>query len=270
MRPLIIHHPFFIRWITAIHRCIAGAEGAGLSRFLLAFGLQQPLYLHLFKVRPSVVAVTERGEAMQMEPNLQDMKIFFFALFNVVLLASCRTQKEVITNYLERSNDTTGINLLRLTEPTIQKNDLLSIKVYSLSADPQVDALYNLPEQTVAGSSTTTGTAGFLVTDAGDIEYPRLGTFHVEGLKKSELAQQIKTKLDSILKSPTVIVRFLNYKITVLGEVRAPGTFNVPTERVTIFEALGLAGDVTEYGNKATVKIWRETNGQAVIQRLKT
>ena len=63
-----------------------------------------------------------------------------------------------------------------------------------------------------------------------------------------------------------MIVRFLNYRVTVLGEVRTPGTFNIPTERITILEALGLAGDITEFGNKATVKVMRDNGGQAAIQ----
>ncbi|RYF86924.1 MAG: polysaccharide export protein [Chitinophagaceae bacterium] len=195
------------------------------------------------------------------------MRILVFSCFIAVIgLASCRTQKETINNYFEKGADTTGINLTSLADPVIQKNDLLSVKVYSLSARPEIDAMYNLPEQTVAGSNATSATAGFLVDSKGNIEYPRLGTIHAEGLKKNELAQLIKEKLDSVLKSPSVIVRFLNYRITVLGEVRAPGTFSVPSERVTILEALGLAGDITEFGNKSTVKILRENNGQASVQ----
>lgn len=194
------------------------------------------------------------------------MRILLLAgLAGAILITSCGTQKSTVRNYLENNKDTTGITLVKLSEPVIQKNDLLSIKVYSLSANPAIDAMYNLPEQTVAGSSTTSGTAGFLVTNEGNIEYPRLGTLHIEGLKKAEVEQQIKSRLDTILKSPSVIVRFLNYKVSVLGEVRTPGTFNVPTERVTILEALALAGDISEYGNKTTVKIWRETNGQVAI-----
>jgi polysaccharide export outer membrane protein len=195
------------------------------------------------------------------------MRTLFLAVwFGVFLVSSCGTQKGSVTNYLEKSKDTTGTNLINLSEPVVQKDDLLSIKVYSLSADPRVDALYNLPEQTIAGSSTTSGTAGFLVNADGNIEYPRLGSIHVEGLKKNELAQLIRNRLDTILKSPSVIVRFLNYRITVLGEVRSPGTFNIPTERITILEALGLAGDITEFGSKTAVKIMRETSGKADIQ----
>ena len=98
-------------------------------------------------------------------------RLIFLCLSSIVLLLSCGTPKEAITNYLEKTKDTTGTNLINLVEPVIQKNDLLSIKVYSLSADPRIDAMYNLPEQTVAGSSTTTSTAGFLVDVNGDIDH---------------------------------------------------------------------------------------------------
>lgn len=193
------------------------------------------------------------------------MRFFFFSVFIISLfLISCRSQKPVFSNYLQQV-DTAGQIFSNMTEPRIQKNDLLSIKVYSQSADPRTDLPYNLPEQTVAGSSTTSATAGFLVDERGTIEYPQLGLLQVEGLTKSELAQLIKSKLENVLRSPSVVVRFLNYRITVLGEVRNPGTFTMPTEKVTILEALGLAGDITEFGKRDTVKIAREVNGKMEI-----
>ncbi|RYZ28613.1 MAG: hypothetical protein EOO10_08980, partial [Chitinophagaceae bacterium] len=120
------------------------------------------------------------------------MRTIFFYLTAIIFLLSCRTQKDGIRNYLEKTNDSTATNVVNIPDPLIQKNDLLSIKVYSLSAKPEVDAMYNLPEQTVAGSSSTSSTAGFLVDNEGNIEYPRLGTIHVEGLKKNEVAQIVK------------------------------------------------------------------------------
>jgi polysaccharide export outer membrane protein len=185
----------------------------------------------------------------------------FLSIGLVFFLFSCRTQQAAFTNYLDRA-DTTEKALLNMAEPRIRKGDLLSIKVYSQSADPRTDIPYNLPEQTVVGSSTTTATAGFLVDEAGNIEYPRLGVLHVDGLSKTELAQLVKTKLENELKSPSVIVRFLNYRVTVLGEVRTPGTFVIPTERVTILEALGLAGDISEFGKRDTVRVAREVDGR--------
>lgn len=188
-----------------------------------------------------------------------------YLVLAVWLLAACGTQKNAgYTNYLQNVSDSTG-RPLAVPEPAIKSGDLLSIKVYSQSADPRTDLPYNLPEQTVVGSSTTSATAGFLVNEAGDIEYPRIGRLRVEGLTKTQLAERIRKQFETELTNPSVIVRFLNYRVTVLGEVKNPGTFTVPTERITVLEALGLSGDVTDYGNKNRVRIAREKGGAVEV-----
>jgi polysaccharide export outer membrane protein len=180
-----------------------------------------------------------------------------------LIITSCGTQKGIINNYLQTIDSVGSTQVVTISEPLIQKNDLLSIKVYSLSADPRTDLLYNLPETVSTGGGAAAG--GILVDNNGNIDYPRLGTLKAEGLTKNQLAGLIRERLDTILRSPSVVVRFLNYKITVLGEVRTPGSFNVPTERVTILEALGLAGDITDFGNKTMVKVAREKDSQLEI-----
>lgn len=196
------------------------------------------------------------------------MKSSSFFLLLSVLLAACGTQRKTLyTNYLQYGSDSSG-KRLNMPEPLVQKGDLLSIKVYSQSADPRTDIPYNLPEPGTGGSSGPSATGGFLVDEEGNIEYPRIGTLHAAGLNKAALAQQIKERLASELKNPSVIVRFLNYRVTVLGEVRSPGSFTVPTERVTILEALGLAGDVSEYGNRNVVQVARERGNEVEIGRV--
>jgi len=194
------------------------------------------------------------------------MRIFtcLFLAGIICLATSCRVQKRTFNNYLENVADTTLPIQQNIPDPLIQKNDILSIRVYSMSINPATDMPYNLPEQAVAGGSGTT-TAGFLVDQNGNIEYPRIGTLHVEGLTKEQLSDAIKDKLKEHLTQPSVIIRFVNYKITVLGEVRSPGTFTLPTDKVTILEALGLAGDITDFGKRASVKILRENNNQREI-----
>lgn len=168
----------------------------------------------------------------------------------------------MIYNYLEDVNDTTARNNTLIKESVIQPNDLLHIQVYSVSIRPEIDALYNLPVyQNASGGGAQSAINGFLVDVRGNIEYPRIGTIHAAGLTKNELADYIKSKLEGELKQPSVIVRFLNYRITVLGEVGSPGLLNVPTEKLTILEAIGMAGDITEFGKKKEVKILRENNG---------
>jgi polysaccharide export outer membrane protein len=181
----------------------------------------------------------------------------------VFLAASCTTQKTVTDNYLEKSRDTSGKGVISFKPPVIQKGDVLSIKVFSKAngLDTKADAPYNLQEAgTAAGAGATI--SGFMVNQSGDIEYPQLGILHVEGLTREQVGDLIKSKLEGQLVQPSVIVRFENFKISVLGEVNSPGTFTLPTERVTILEALGLSGDITEYGKKSNVMVVREINGQ--------
>jgi polysaccharide biosynthesis/export protein len=188
------------------------------------------------------------------------MRFILYILFCTVLFTSCRPQRAVY-NYLEDVKDTSFRKSVYIAESVIQKNDLLSINITSASLDPTVDLLYN--QQILQGAAGMQGgqVGGYLVDVNGDIELPRIGKIHAEGLKKGELESVIKSKLEGQLNSPNVMVRFLNFRITVLGEVGAPGVLNVPTERLSILEAVGMAGGVTEFGQIKNVKILRENNG---------
>jgi polysaccharide export outer membrane protein len=181
---------------------------------------------------------------------------------------SCGTQQK-LPGYLENVVDTSRKDEVKIPDLIIQKNDLLSIQVYSLSTKPEVsDAIYNLPCAGASSGPNTASVCGYMVDMNGNIEYPRLGTFHAEGLTKHELAAQIKKRLTEpveLLASPNVIIRFLNFKITVLGEVGNKGTINVPGERITILEAIGLAGDITEDGRKNSVRVIREVDNKREI-----
>jgi polysaccharide biosynthesis/export protein len=171
---------------------------------------------------------------------------------------SCKPVQQ-LPYYLDKVNDSTGKGLVTSQELKIQKNDLLSIAIASLSTKPDIsDAIYNQP---AAGGSTV----GYLVDGEGNIEHHRLGLIKAEGLTKLQLANEIKKRLTvpvELLKDPTVIIRFLNFKVTILGQVGKEGPVTVPGERLTILEAIGLAGGITDYGKKDQVKVVREINGQ--------
>jgi polysaccharide biosynthesis/export protein len=186
------------------------------------------------------------------------MRSFLLGLIGIFILtlSSCRPQK-AIYNYLEDLTDTTSKKTFYIAEPVIQKNDQLSIQISSASLDPAVDALYNQQYSSV-GSQTY----GYLVDQKGDIELPRIGIIHVEGITKDSLAAEIKTRLKSQLADPTVVIRFTNFRIIVIGEVGSPGVKSVGVENLTILEALAMAGDITVYGKKKEVKIIRENKGQ--------
>ncbi len=177
-----------------------------------------------------------------------------FTLFFAVLafcFISCNTQKQ-IPYYLNNVVDTSRQQQVQLPDLKIQKNDILTIIIYSASTMPgRSDSLYNFP-------------GGILVNAQGNMEYPRLGTIHAEGMTKDELSVEIKKRLafpKKLLEEPEVIVHFSNFKITILGEVGRPGFIPVTNEHITILEAIGAAGDMSAYAKRDAVKIIREVNG---------
>jgi polysaccharide export outer membrane protein len=205
------------------------------------------------------------------------LKEVFMKLFRAFLLLafpfyfiSCGTQKR-IPNYLQNVSDTTRTAAVVYPELRIQKNDILSIQVYSASTKREVsDVPYNLPGGNAGSSSGSDGgsASGFLVDARGEIDYPMIGKVHAEGLTRQELGDVILRKInekDSVLASPSIIIRFQNLRITVLGEVGRQGVIQIPGEKVNILEAIGLAGGVTDFGLKQSVKIVRETDGKREV-----
>jgi polysaccharide biosynthesis/export protein len=190
---------------------------------------------------------------------MRSFLLFLITAF-ILFLSSCRPQR-AIYNYLEDMTDTASKKSYFIAEPVIQKNDQLSIQVSSASLEPEVDALYN-QQFNYGGVNGQYQGYGYLVDQKGNIELPRIGVIHAEGITKDSLAAEIKTRLKTQLADPTVVIRFTNFRIIVIGEVGAPGVKNVGVENLTILEALAMAGDITLYGKKKEVKILRENNGQ--------
>lgn len=188
-------------------------------------------------------------------------RILLLLLFPAYFI-SCKPQQKMV-NYLQYVNDSTGRGEAKSPDLLIQKNDLLSIQIYSLSTKPEVsDMIYNQP---ATGGSGTATAAGYLVDNNGDIIHHRLGLIHAEGLTRQQLAEEIKKRLTvpvELLKDPTVIVRLMNFKVIVLGQVANQGPINVPGEKMNILEAIALAGGIDDYGKKTSVKVVREQNGK--------
>jgi polysaccharide export outer membrane protein len=184
------------------------------------------------------------------------LSILILPIFVVTLFSSCKTQRAL--GYIEDFSDTSGKIQVKYPEPLIQKNDVLSIVVYSDAIDGgATDAMYNLAN--LGGGSSTT--QGFLVDNEGYIQYPRIGKVKAAGLTKPQLAEEIKKQVTGPLQNPSVIVRLINFKITMLGEVSRAGPITLPSEKITILEAIGLAGDVSQYGKKDDIVVLREIDG---------
>ena len=199
-------------------------------------------------------------------------------LMAAITLASCQSYKKVpyLQSYeslTDKSYKEIVINEVNqqdtLYDARIQPKDLLNITINT--TDPQAAAPFNLTMQTYnniaqSNASTTSQPAlqQYLVDNAGEIDFPVIGRLQVGGLTKNAAENLIREQLRPYLKEiPIVTVRMSNYKISVLGEVNSPGTFTINNEKVNIFEALAMAGDMTIYGIRNNVKLIREDcNGQ--------
>jgi polysaccharide export outer membrane protein len=159
-----------------------------------------------------------------------------------------------------------------IPETIIESNDILSILVSSLNQD--ASSAFNLSNTTDVTSTTASGnrneSAGYLVSHEGIIQFPQLGSIHVAGLTKDQLQDTLTRIITDrkLLIAPIVSVRMLNFKVTVLGEVGHPTVIPVPSERISLLEALGLAGDLTINAKRDNVLVIREEPGQKVVKRL--
>jgi polysaccharide export outer membrane protein len=193
--------------------------------------------------------------------------IIIFSLVLVGTLSSCLDVKK-ITYFQKGVNGTDTVGVHKEYIAKIQSGDILSIYVNSLS--PQASSYFNpysanvvTPEGGGSGSSLSESAAsGFLVDGSGKINIPLIGPVQVAGLSTSAVTDTLTSKLKVYLKDPTVSVRFLNYKISILGEVNKPGVYVVPNEKITIAEAITLAGDLTSYSRRDNIQVIRDINGK--------
>lgn len=189
----------------------------------------------------------------------------------LLLLTTCGTSRNLVyfSNLQNTSEYTAPIE--NSAAPTIQPDDIISITVKSLN--PESNLLFNngvLPTIGAGGGLATTIKAddGYLVGRDGAIDFPILGRVQVAGLTKAAITNNLIKELRNHVKNPIVAVRFINFRITVIGEVARPATFLVTSERINILEALGLAGDMTAYGRRDNVLLIREADGTRKTTRL--
>ena len=201
-------------------------------------------------------------------------RIFRLTLAAAVATAfvSCNPETYKKINYLQDIEENTSMSMTVNKGIIIQPQDQLSIIV--TSRDPKMAVPFNLSVSTFYTGSELSSSAGasqritgYIVDNSGDINFPSLGEVHVSGLNRWELQDLIRDKLSDsgLLKDAVVTVEFLNFKISVLGEVTSPGTYTVTGDKITILQALALARDLTIYGQRENVRVIREQNGQRQI-----
>lgn len=187
---------------------------------------------------------------------------YIFLLFTLIQLTSCKTREKLV--YFQHDAADSTLAQKNYT-PILKTDDLLSVLVSG--DDPEAVIPFNLPTgltpQTVNSGYTMGNPApnGYLIDANGEIAMPIIGRLKVAGLNRMEAIKTIETKLSEYIKNPVVQIAIQNYKITVLGDVKSPGTFKIPNERITLLEAIGLAGDLKMTGTRKNVVVIRDENG---------
>ena len=188
------------------------------------------------------------------------------------MLTSCGTVKDIayfqnkIVDEPEAIDKHAGI--------VIQPKDMLSIVVSS--RNPELVAMFNLPLVNYMAGSEIVSSAGqqrlmgYVVDNEGNIDFPVLGPISVAGLTRWELSELIKNNLlnGGFLTDAVVTVEFMNFKVSVIGEVNSPGTFTINGDKVTILQAISLARDLTIFGERETVTVIRERNGERTMYEI--
>ncbi len=196
------------------------------------------------------------------------MKKTIVAMALCLCLVSCKTSEKIL--YLQDINVNVPEAIQESSDIIVQPKDMISIVVSS--KDPQLAALFNLPKvsyqvgNTTLNQNSSNGVSGYTIDNEGNIDFPVLGTLHVAGLTKKEVARLVKEQLIKAdqVKDPVVTVEFMNLHISILGEVKEPGKYLIDRDQINLLEAISMAGDLTIYGKRDGVFIIREENGERV------
>jgi polysaccharide export outer membrane protein len=192
-------------------------------------------------------------------------KYLIFA-FVSLFLVSCASKKNVL--YLQNIDQINSNSTSLSYEPKLQKDDLLSIIV---AADqPELTVPFNLPQ--IQGNyqinQNQDGIKTYLIDVDGNIVFPVIGKVKLAGLTRSQAVSMLEEKIKEYITNPSINLRILNYKFSVLGEVNRPGTFKIDSERITLLEALSQSGDLTIYGNRSNILVIREIDGKKEYNRV--
>lgn len=195
------------------------------------------------------------------------IKSFLLLCVLSVVLTSCATKEDIV--YFQNVNQDVNNVSINQYLPVIRADDMLTITVSALDQD--LARPFNLPTVAFGSNGEILGNQRqetYLVDSNGNIEFPVLGTLKLGGLNRIQATNMIKDLLTEYLKNPIVNLRTVNFKVTVLGEVRNPGVYTVQNDRITIIEALGLAGDLTIQAKRDNLLVVREDNNKKSYHRV--
>lgn len=201
--------------------------------------------------------------------NINKLKSLIPFGIYISIMSSCISTKNV--PYFQDVTEATQsalANTAVFTEPVIQTDDILSVSIFTIDPSSSAPVNQSTTSQVLSSNASNQPISGFLVDKNGEIELSIVGKIKLAGLTTTQARDLIREKVKVFYKEPTVQVRFANFKITVLGEVARPSNYTLPNEKVTILDALGLAGDLTIYGKRENVLLIRDKDGKKEFARL--
>lgn len=195
------------------------------------------------------------------------MKLFcIYCMLSLILLSSACAPRRDLVYFSNLSNKQTESQLITVDrEPKIQVNDLLSVTVNTLSNESNMLFSINSNNMTKNGYFER---EGYRVDNEGNINLPVAGNISLEGLTIEQAQRTLVTHLNKYVRNPIVNIQFMNFRITVIGEVNQPSTLNVANNQINLLEALGMAGDLTAYGKRENVLVIREFDGKRTMVRM--
>lgn len=192
------------------------------------------------------------------------LKYTYYLLIFMYLLSSCSSRRNINKEFTYFQHGLDSIGGINYKERVVQINDLLAIQFFSKSINQEQVTLFNIPN----GNGTSERMAGYLVNTDGDIDIPIIGKLNVTGLTKEQLQFLLIDKISPYIKEPSVIIRFMQFKVNVLGEVKTPGPHSFETDRVTIMDAISAAGDLSDNGKRNNVLVIREESKKRKYYRI--
>jgi polysaccharide biosynthesis/export protein len=215
-------------------------------------------------------------------------KQLFFYFSICMFLASCSSSNKINYNpvYFRTGTDTIAVVQ---KERVIHPFDLLTIQVYSKTPNQEQAAIFNIYSSPVSSvresfAASTTGTGGtsgitggsgssalllgYRVNESGNIEMPVIGTINTSGLTIYQLQDYISKKVANYVKDPAIVIHYQQFDVNILGEVRVPGIKKFPTDKVTILDAIGASGDLTDFGKRGDVTVIRTEEGKEVFYKV--
>ncbi|HET8885498.1 MAG TPA: polysaccharide biosynthesis/export family protein [Salinimicrobium sp.] len=194
------------------------------------------------------------------------IKKFFLLCLCSIMAISCSTKEEIV--YFDNAESLEGIENLLEYEPVIEENDVLRINVSSMNEEVVSPFQMNLGGQTSGGGGQNLSLTGYLVDVDGNIQFPILGKIPVAGKTRMEIETMLQTKIREYVTDAVVSVRIMNFRVTVLGEVRSPGRKDITDGRVSIPELIAMSGDITYNGKRENILVIREIEGVKQIGRV--